>query len=120
MSASIQRRIDRLAKSLGIDFAAFDESACPCTRERFVPAVPTIMYGEDSWGFAVPLEPCPRCGRTRADYSGVLWIQLARIDEAGFTASEIVTPSIILDRARGYPLTQKTHTGTLFQAPRSA
>ena len=81
MSASIQRRIDRLAKSCGIDFAAFDASACPCTRERFVPAVLTIMYGEDSWGFAVPLEPCPQCGRTRADYSGVLWIQLTAGDE---------------------------------------
>jgi hypothetical protein len=98
MSASIQRRIDRLAKSCGIDFAAFDEPACPCARERFVPAMPTIMYGEDSWGFAVPLEPCPRCGRARADYSGVLWIQLAACDDPEFGPS--VCEKITLKRSR--------------------
>jgi hypothetical protein len=100
MSASIQRRIDRLAKSCGIDFAAFDEAACPCARERFVPTMPTIIYGEDSWGFAVPLEPCPRCGRARADYSGVLWIQLAASDEDECQTTLLRNESITLVRRR--------------------
>lgn len=98
MSASISRRIDRLAKSIGIDFAAHDEHACPCDHERFVPTMPTIMYGEDSCGFAVPLEPCPRCGRRRADYSGVLWIQLATSDESTSSITNLET--VVLKRHR--------------------
>lgn len=98
MSASISRRIDRLAKSLGIDFAVHDEHACPCARERFVPTMPTIIYGEDSWGFAVPLEPCPRCGRARADYSGVLWIQLTKIDDDESKSAQLRLGAISLHR----------------------
>jgi hypothetical protein len=47
LNASSSRRIDRIAKSLGIDLTAHDEHACPCSRERFVHTMPTIMYGKD-------------------------------------------------------------------------